>query len=308
MGIGLALFFAATLSMTSCGDVSAPEQPASEQSGYQGWEVYEPSPTPENVVVIPTRPPAVAYIPTTIPATIPAPTVVPTATQEPSATPTPSPLPTAKPEPTATATPIPTETPTSAPTATATPSPVPTATATPVPTSTPTPVPTATATPSPDPTATATPIPTATATPEPTATPIPTATPVPTLADYHNTQNTRWLSRAHPAEANRILSFSWAIDGLSDAEKRLVDELIYPGFPILGVFRLNGQSKPILPATARRWPFRHPAVASTADAMPTQTAISSKEVGDLSHYDQPLSQVIRQQCDARREKWERPCL
>ena len=59
---------------------------------------------------------------------------------------------------------------------------------------------------------------------------------------------------------------------------------------------------------ARLWPFRHPAVASTAEAKPAQTAIPSTEVGDLLHYDQPLRQVIRQQCDAWTEKWERPGL
>ena len=59
---------------------------------------------------------------------------------------------------------------------------------------------------------------------------------------------------------------------------------------------------------ARHSPFRHPAVASTAEAKLAQTAIPSKEVGDLPHYDQPLRQVIRQQCDARTEEWEFPGL
>ena len=96
-------------------------------------------------------------------------------------------------------------------TSTHTPSPVPAATSTPVTTATPTPVPTATAT------------------PEPTVTPTPTSTPIPTLEDYHNTQNVRWLSWAHPSMADRILGFGWVQDGLTDNEKTLIDTLVLIG-------------------------------------------------------------------------------
>lgn len=71
--------------------------------------------------------------------------------------------------------------------------------------------------------------PTATPVQTNTPTPLPTATPKRSLTDFHNTTNTRWLSRAYPALARQILAFSWAQDGLSPSEKEIIDNLLYLG-------------------------------------------------------------------------------
>ena len=42
-----------------------------------------------------------------------------------------------------------------------------------------------------------------------------------------DTQNGNWLKRAYPSLAQRVSSFSWIADGLSEAERRAVDELLY---------------------------------------------------------------------------------
>ena len=55
-------------------------------------------------------------------------------------------------------------------------------------------------------------------------TPTPTPTPRILLPD---TQNARWLKRAHPVLAQRVATFPWIADGLSETERRTVDELLY---------------------------------------------------------------------------------
>ena len=89
---------------------------------------------------------------------------------------------------------------------------------------TPTPIPTATPTPAP----TATPIPTPTATPAPTPTPAPTATPAPPYAAvWDSLEHTQSLERDDPASASAIKSLSWVADGIDDAEREDVQQLVY---------------------------------------------------------------------------------
>ena len=102
--------------------------------------------------------------------------------------------------------------------------PFPTPTLTPTPT--PLPTPTNTPEPTPEPTPTPTPVPTPTPTPVPTATPQPTPTPTPRIL-LPDTQNADWLKRAYPVLAQRVANFPWIADGLSETERRTVDELLY---------------------------------------------------------------------------------
>ena len=88
------------------------------------------------------------------------------------------------------------------------------------------PFPTPTLTPTP------TPLPTLTNTPEPTPTPVPTATPQPTPTAtprilLPDTQHADWLKRAYPVLAQRVANCPWIADGLSETERRTVDELLY---------------------------------------------------------------------------------
>ena len=98
-------------------------------------------------------------------------------------------------------------------------------TATPPPTSTPIPQPTST--PTPRPTATPTPRPTATPTPRPTSTPTPrpTATPAYAVA-WANLPNVPWLEQNRPALATAIKSLPWVVDGIAEAEREAVLDLV----------------------------------------------------------------------------------
>ena len=82
-------------------------------------------------------------------------------------------------------------------------------------------------TPTAAPTATLAPtIPVPTATPRPTFTPRPTATPRPTLLP-HNTQNMRWVRQSHPDLYDAIAGLPWVQDGLNDADKDAIDQVLY---------------------------------------------------------------------------------
>ena len=131
--------------------------------------------------------------------------------------PTPNPTPTELPR---LAAPAPTPTPTATLTPTSTPTPSPLPTVTPTITSTPTKTPTPTPTPLPTKTPRPTRTPTNTPTATPTHTPTPTPIPLPTKPG-----DLVW-------RVNKSLEWAFLVDGV-----------VYPGFPILGVFRLNGQPK-----------------------------------------------------------------
>ena len=73
---------------------------------------------------------------------------------------------------------------------------------------------------------TASQFPTPTPTPVPTATPQPTPSPTPRIL-LPDTQNARWLKRTYPVLAQRVANFPWIADGLSETERRAVDELLY---------------------------------------------------------------------------------
>ena len=132
------------------------------------------------------------------------------------------------------------QTPTSIPGASATPTTIPTLAAAEASTSTPDTLATVAAgttasqfptsmpfpTPTPLPTLTNTPEPTLTPTPVPTATPQPTPSPTPRIL-LPDTQNARWLKRTYPVLAQRVANFPWIADGLSETERRTVDELLY---------------------------------------------------------------------------------
>ena len=57
-------------------------------------------------------------------------------------------------------------------------------------------------------------------------TPQPTPTPTPRIL-LPDTQNARWLKRTYPVLAQRVANFPWIADGLSETERRTVDELLY---------------------------------------------------------------------------------
>ena len=131
---------------------------------------------------------------------------------------------------------VPTATPTAA--LTATPTVVPTATPTAVPTAAPTAVPTAT--PTAVPTAAPTAVPTATPPAAPTVTPtaMPTATPTPTPPPLPRPQrrpyfevwiylsNSYWLDTQVQDAAAAIQALPWVADGIDDAERQAVQQLI----------------------------------------------------------------------------------
>ena len=112
------------------------------------------------------------------------------------------------------------QTPTSIPGASATPTTIPTLAAAEASTSTPDTLATVAAG------TTASQFPTSTPTPVPTATPQPTPTPTPRIL-LPDTQNADWLKRAYPVLAQRVANFPWIADGLSETERRTVDELLY---------------------------------------------------------------------------------
>ena len=112
------------------------------------------------------------------------------------------------------------QTPTSIPGASATPTTIPTLAAAEASTSTPDTLATVAAG------TTALQFPTSTPTPVPTATPQPTPTPTPRIL-LPDTQNARWLKRTYPVLAQRVANFPWIADGLSETERRTVDELLY---------------------------------------------------------------------------------
>ena len=97
------------------------------------------------------------------------------------------------------------------------------ATAEPIATATPAPEPSPTSAPTITPTATPTLTPTAT----PTRTPIPTPTPSP--LDGYRTQNTGWLQAVHPTLYRQLEELPWVVDGLSEWDTVVIDNLLYVG-------------------------------------------------------------------------------
>ena len=80
-------------------------------------------------------------------------------------------------------------------------------------------------TPTPAPALPPTPNPTPSA---PPATPA-SSTPTPTSVPLHDTQNLRWLQSVHPGIYRQLQELPWVKDGLSERERKTIDELLYIG-------------------------------------------------------------------------------